>query len=57
MPCGAEELWPDLILIDGGLGHLHAAQNALAHINAPAVKIASIAKKEEDIYLQKSSLR
>jgi len=24
-----EELWPDLILIDGGLGHLHAAQTAL----------------------------
>jgi excinuclease ABC subunit C len=51
-----EELWPDLILIDGGLGHLHAAQAALAHINAPAVKIASIAKKEEDIYLQNSAI-
>ncbi len=24
-----EELWPDLILIDGGLGHLHAAEAAL----------------------------
>ncbi len=24
-----EELWPDLILIDGGLGHLRAAQRAL----------------------------
>jgi excinuclease ABC subunit C len=50
-----EELWPDLILIDGGLGHLHAAQKALDEMNAPAVKVASIAKKEEDIYLQKSS--
>jgi excinuclease ABC subunit C len=46
-----EELWPDLILIDGGLGHLHAAQEALAELNAPPVKIASIAKKHEEIYL------
>jgi excinuclease ABC subunit C len=50
-----EELWPDLILIDGGLGHLRAAEKALVEMNAPAVKIASIAKKQEDIYLQKSS--
>ena len=50
-----EELWPDLILIDGGLGHLRAAEKALEEMNAPEVKIASIAKKEEDIYIQKSS--
>jgi excinuclease ABC subunit C len=47
-----EELWPDLVLIDGGLGHLRAAEKAFAEMNAPAVKIASIAKREEDIYLQ-----
>ncbi|MBN2589218.1 MAG: excinuclease ABC subunit UvrC [Sedimentisphaerales bacterium] len=50
-----EELWPDLILIDGGKGHLHAAQQALDEMNAPNVKVASIAKKEEEIYLQESS--
>ena len=50
-----EELWPDLILIDGGLGHWRAAEKALEEMNAPEVKIASIAKKEEDIYIQKSS--
>ncbi len=50
-----EELWPDLILIDGGLGHLRAAETALRKMNAPAVRIASIAKKEEDIYLQGAS--
>ena len=50
-----EELWPDLILIDGGLGHLHAAQQALDTMNAPNVKVASLAKKEEEIYLQESS--
>ncbi len=46
-----EELWPDLILIDGGLGHLHAAQKALEELSAPPVRIASIAKKHEEIYL------
>ncbi len=50
-----EELWPDLILIDGGRGHLHAAEAALREMGAPAIKIASIAKREEDIYLQRSS--
>ena len=47
-----EELWPDLILIDGGKGQLRAAENALKEMNAPAVKIASIAKREEEVYLQ-----
>ncbi len=47
-----EELWPDLVLIDGGLGHLRAAEHALKELKAPPVKIASIAKREEDIYLQ-----
>jgi len=50
-----EELWPDLILIDGGLGHLHAAETAFREMNAPIPKIAAIAKKEEQIYLQQSS--
>ena len=49
-----EELWPDLVLIDGGRGHLHAAEAALAEMKAPAVRIASIAKREEEIYLQGS---
>jgi excinuclease ABC subunit C len=47
-----EELWPDLILIDGGQGHLHAAEVALKDMKAPAVKVASIAKKQEEVYLQ-----
>jgi len=47
-----EELWPDLVLIDGGLGHLRAAEKALLEMSSPAVKIASIAKREEEIYLQ-----
>jgi excinuclease ABC subunit C len=47
-----EELWPDLVLIDGGLGHLRAAEKTFKEMKAPAVKIASIAKREEEIYLQ-----
>jgi excinuclease ABC subunit C len=50
-----EELWPDLILIDGGLGHLHAAQTVLKEMHAPPVKIAAIAKRQEDLYLQRST--
>jgi excinuclease ABC subunit C len=50
-----EELWPDLVLIDGGLGHLRAAEKALRKMKAPDIKIASIAKREEDIYLQGKS--
>jgi excinuclease ABC subunit C len=50
-----EELWPDLVLIDGGLGHLRAAEKAFRQMEAPPVRIASIAKREEDIYLQNSS--
>jgi len=50
-----EELWPDLVLIDGGLGHLRAAEKAFEEMKAPAIKIASIAKRQEEIYLQDSS--
>ncbi len=74
-----EELWPDLILIDGGLGHLHAAESALKslleqhlelaraaahdakeaqtavdHIMPSNTTLASIAKREEDVYVQGS---
>jgi len=65
-----EELWPDLVLIDGGLGHLRAAEAALKDMIAMNLRkstkgkskseirntrIAAIAKREEEIYLQGSS--
>jgi excinuclease ABC subunit C len=50
-----EELWPDLVLIDGGLGHLRAAEKAFKKMNALIPKIAAIAKKEEEIFLQDSN--
>ncbi len=49
-----EELWPDLVLIDGGLGHLHAAEQTFKQMNAPIPKIAAIAKREEEIFLRGS---
>ena len=42
---------PDLILIDGGLGQLHAAQFALDALNIVDQPLASIAKREEIIYI------
>ena len=57
-----EELWPDLILIDGGIGQLRAAEKALAltlggaahRVAEPhqACTVVSLAKKEELIYRQ-----
>jgi excinuclease ABC subunit C len=42
---------PDLILIDGGLGQLHAAAEALEELEIINQPLASIAKKEEIIYV------
>ncbi|MEI6185691.1 MAG: excinuclease ABC subunit UvrC [Dehalococcoidia bacterium] len=42
---------PDLVLIDGGKGHLHAAGFALNEAGAADVPIVSIAKENEDIFL------
>jgi len=42
---------PGLILIDGGLGQLHAAQQALEDIGIVDTPLASIAKREEIVYV------
>ena len=42
---------PDLCVIDGGKGQLHAAQDALAAIGLSAMALASLAKKEEEVFL------
>jgi excinuclease ABC subunit C len=42
---------PGLILIDGGLGQLHAAADALEEIGITNQPLASIAKREEIIYV------
>ncbi len=43
--------FPSLVLIDGGLGQLHAAYAALEEIGVTLQPLASIAKKEEVIYV------
>ena len=43
--------FPGLILIDGGLGQLHAAADALSAIGVLDQPLASIAKREEIIYV------
>jgi excinuclease ABC subunit C len=45
---------PSLVLIDGGLGQLHAAADALESLGFTSQPLASIAKKEEVIYLHGS---
>jgi excinuclease ABC subunit C len=42
---------PSLVLVDGGLGQLHAAAEALESLGLTSQPLASIAKKEEVIYL------
>ena len=42
---------PGLVLIDGGLGQLHAAAEALESVGVVNLPLASIAKREEIIYV------
>ncbi len=42
---------PDLVLIDGGLGQLHAAAEALEQLQVINQPLAAIAKREEIIYV------
>ena len=50
-----EELFPDVILIDGGLGQLHAALDAFADMHLRPPMVISLAKREELIYIQARS--
>ncbi len=43
--------FPGLVIVDGGLGQLHAAANALEEIGITLQPLASIAKREEWIYV------
>jgi excinuclease ABC subunit C len=50
-PKGKDSALPSLILIDGGLGQLHAAASALEELGLTTQPLASIAKREEVIYV------
>ena len=47
------ELYPDVILIDGGLGQLHAALEAFEQLEVTPPMVISLAKKQELIYVQR----
>ena len=46
------ELYPEVILIDGGLGQLHAALEAFDTLDVKPPMVISLAKKEELVYVQ-----
>jgi excinuclease ABC subunit C len=46
------ELYPDVILIDGGLGQLHAAMDVFKQMDVRPPMVVALAKKEELIYVQ-----
>ena len=46
------ELYPDVILIDGGLGQLHAALEAFEQLAVRPPMVVSLAKKHELIHVQ-----
>ena len=48
---GEKEKMPTLVLIDGGIGQLHAAAEALESLEITNQPLASIAKREEIIYV------
>jgi len=50
-----QELYPEVILIDGGLGQLHAALEAFEQLDVQPPMVISLAKKEELIYTHAKS--
>ena len=51
----SNELYPDVILIDGGLGQLHAAMDVFRTMDVKPPMVISLAKKEELVYVQARS--
>jgi excinuclease ABC subunit C len=51
----SNELFPDVILIDGGLGQLHAALDVFKTMDVKPPMVISLAKKEELVYVQAKS--
>ena len=50
-----EELYPDVILIDGGLGQLHAGLEAFRDMELRPPMVISLAKREEEVFIQAKS--
>ncbi|MDL1896688.1 excinuclease ABC subunit UvrC [Anaerolineae bacterium CFX7] len=57
-----DEAWarmPDLVIIDGGKGQLHAAEKVFREMGIEGVKLISLAKREEEVFVpgQSEALR
>jgi excinuclease ABC subunit C len=50
-----QDVFPDILLVDGGLGQLHAALAAFRDIGVQPPTVISLAKREEEIYTPESS--
>lgn len=50
-----EEMFPEVIMIDGGLGQLHAAMEACGEMFVKPPMLVALAKREEEIYIQARS--
>jgi excinuclease ABC subunit C len=48
---GEDRALPDLVLVDGGKGQLNAAADALKALGLEAMPLASLAKREEEIFV------
>ncbi|MDP6686138.1 MAG: excinuclease ABC subunit UvrC, partial [Candidatus Omnitrophota bacterium] len=49
-----QKRFPDLVIIDGGRGHLHVAYEELVKLNLSRIPIIAIAKAQEKIYTRAS---
>jgi len=50
-----KERAPDLIVIDGGKGHLAAARRAMEEIGVTGIPLVALAKRNEEIYVEGKS--
>ena len=53
-PDGRVDTWgvmPDLVIIDGGKGHLSAAREVMLHLGLEQIPLCSLAKENEEIFV------
>ena len=45
---------PDLVLVDGGVNQVRAVKSVMQKLNLPALPVAGLAKRFEDIYFERN---
>ena len=53
-PVGKVDTWgvmPDLVIIDGGKGHLSAAREVMLHLGLEQIPLCSLAKENEELFV------